>query len=65
MIVANTKGKTVENDDERTFEMVIEAFKDYCKPMKTLTIDRVEFLRKEQSENESFGGVFFKLEIEF
>ena len=34
--------------------MVIEAFKDYCKPMKTLTVDRVEFLRKEQSKDESF-----------
>ena len=28
--------------------------KDYCKPMKTLTVDRVEFLRKEQSKDESF-----------
>ena len=34
--------------------MVIEVFKNYCKPMKTLTVDRVEFLRKEQSENKSF-----------
>ena len=33
--------------------MVIEAFKDYCKPMKTLTVDRVEFLRKEQCNNEN------------
>ena len=34
--------------------MVIEAFNDHCKPMKTLTVDRVEFLRKKQSENDSF-----------
>ena len=34
--------------------MVIEAFNDYCKPMKTLTVDIVEFLRKEQSKDEGF-----------
>ena len=39
LAVKNTKGETVENDDERTLEMVIEAFKDYCKSMKTLTVD--------------------------
>ena len=33
--------------------MVTEAFKDYWKFMKTLTVDSVEFLRKE-SENENF-----------
>ena len=43
LTVKNAKGETVENDDERTLGMVIEAFKDYCKPMKTLTVDRVEF----------------------
>ena len=43
--------------------MVIEAFKDNYKSMKTLTVDRVEFLRKEQSENESLRTV--KSEIEF
>lgn len=41
--------------------MVIEAFRDYCKPMKTLTVDRVEFLRKEQSENESFEDYLLNL----
>ena len=46
LTVKNAKGETVENDDERRFEMVIEAFKDYCKLIKTLTVDRVEFLRK-------------------
>ena len=64
LTVKNAKGETVENDDERTLEMVIEAFKDYCKPMKTLTVDGVEFLWKEQSENESFED-FDKFEIEF
>ena len=34
--------------------MVIKAFKDDCKLRKTLTLERVEFLRKEQSENESY-----------
>ena len=51
----------IENDDERTFKMVIEAVKDYCKCMKTLTIDRVEFLRKEQNENESFEDYLLNL----
>ena len=46
----NMNGEKVENDDEITLEMVIETFKDYCKPMKTLTVDRGEFLRKEQME---------------
>ena len=48
LTIKNAKGETIENDDEKKLEMVIEAFKDYCKPMKTLTVDRVEFLRKEQ-----------------
>ena len=43
--------------------MVIEAFKDYCKPMKKLTVDRVEFLWKEQSENESFEDYFKNLKL--
>ena len=51
----------VENDDERTLKMVIEAFKDYCKPTKTLIKDRVEFLWKEQSENESFEDYLLNL----
>ena len=50
----------IEND-ERTLKMVIEASKDYCKPMKTLTIDRVELLWKEQSENESFEDYLLNL----
>ena len=33
--------------------MAIEVFKDYCKPIKTLNVDRLEFPQKEQSENES------------
>ena len=41
--------------------MVIEAFKDNSKPMKTLTVDRVEFLSKEQSENESFEDYWLNL----
>ena len=52
--IKNAKRETIENDDEKKLEMVIEAFKDYCKPMKTLTVDRVEFLRKEKSKDESF-----------
>ena len=61
LTVKNTKGETVENDDERTFEMLIEAFKDYCKPMKILTVDRLEFLWKEHSENESFEDYLLNL----
>ena len=61
LTVKNTKGETAENDDERTLEMVIEAFKDYCKPMETLTVDRVEFLRKGQSENERFEDYLLNL----
>ena len=61
LTVKNVKGETVENDDERTLEMVIKAFKDYCKPMKTLTEDREEFLRKEQSENENFEDYLLNL----
>ena len=41
--------------------MVIEAFKYYCKPMKTLTVDRVEILWQEQSENESFEDYLLNL----
>ena len=41
--------------------MDIEAFKDSFKPMKTLTVDRVEFLRKKQSENESFEDYLLNL----
>ena len=41
--------------------MVIEAFVDYYKPMKTLTVDRVEFLRKEKSKDESFEGYLLNL----
>lgn len=62
LTIKNAKGETIENDDEKKIlEMVIEAFRDYCKPMKTLTIDRVEFLRKEQSENESFEDYLLNL----
>ena len=43
LTIKNAKGEMIENDDERKLEMVIETFKDYCKPMKTLTVDRVEF----------------------
>ena len=38
LTIKNAKGETLEND-EKKLEMVIEAFKDYCKPMKTLTVD--------------------------
>ena len=37
----NVKGEIVENDNERTLKMVFKVIKDYYKPMKTLTIDRV------------------------
>ena len=29
LTIKNAKGETVENDDEKKLEMVIEAFKDY------------------------------------
>ena len=61
LTIKNAKGETIENDDEKKIEMVIEAFKDYCKPMKTLTVDRVEFLRKEQSKDESFEDYLLNL----
>ena len=64
LTVKYAEGETVENDGERTLEMVVEAFKDYYKSMKTLIVDRVEFLRKEQNKNE-FLGRFVKFEIEF
>ena len=54
LTIKNAKGETIENDDEKKLEMVIEALKDYSKHMKTMTVDRVEFLRKEQSKDESF-----------
>ena len=41
LTIKNAKGETIENDDEKKLEIVIEVFKDYCKPMKTLTVDRV------------------------
>ena len=41
--------------------MVVEAFKDSCKPRKTSPVDRVEFLRKEQSENENFEDYLLNL----
>ena len=63
LTVKNAKGETIENNNERTLKMVIEAFKDYCKPMKTLTVDREEFLRKEQSENESFEDYLLNLKL--
>ena len=53
----------VENDGKRTLEMVIEAIKDYYKPMETLTKDRVEFLRKGQSENERFEEYLLNLKL--
>ena len=62
LTVRNAKGEMVENDDERTLEMVIEAFNDYCKPIKTLIVD-IEFLRKEQSENESFEDYLLNLKL--
>ena len=55
----------VENDNKRTLEMVIEAFKDYCKPMKTLTVDRVEILQQEQSENEIFEDYLLNFKSSF
>ena len=61
LTIKNAKGETIENDDEKKLEMVIEAFKDYCKPMKTLTLDRVEFLRKEQSKDEGFEDFLLNL----
>ena len=60
LTIKNAKRETIEND-EKKLEMVIEAFKDYCKPMKTLTVDRVEFLRKEQSKDESFEDYLLNL----
>ena len=63
LTVKNTKREMVENDNERTLEMVIEAFKDNCKPMKTLIVDRIEFLQKEQSENESFEDYLLNLKL--
>ena len=59
--IKNANGETIENDDERKLEMVIKASKDYCKAMKTLTIDRVEFLQKEQSKGESFEDYLLNL----
>ena len=41
LTVKNAKGETVENDDERTLEMVVEAFKDDCKLMKTWTVESI------------------------
>ena len=61
LTIKNAKGGTIENDDEKKIEMVIEAFKDYCKPMKTLTVDRVELLRKEQCKDESFEDYLLNL----
>ena len=61
LTIKNAKGETIENDDEKKLEMVIEAFKDNYKPMKTLTVDRVEFLRKEQSKDESFEDYLLNL----
>lgn len=55
------KEKRLKMTTKKKLEMVIEAFRDYCKPMKTLTVDRVEFLRKEQSENESFEDYLLNL----
>ena len=60
LTVKNAKREIFEND-ERTLEMVIETFKDYYKPMKILTVKGVEFLRKEQSENESFEDYLLNL----
>ena len=57
------KNAKVEDNDERTLETVIEAFKEYWKPTKILTIDRVEYLRKEQSENESFEDYLLNLNL--
>ena len=48
------KEKRLKMMTKKKLEMVIKASKDYCKPMKTLTVDRVEFLQKEQSKDESF-----------
>ena len=61
LTIRNAKGVTIENDDEKKIEMVIEAFKDYCKPMKTLIVDVVEFIGKEQSKDESFEDYLLNL----
>ena len=53
------KEKRLKMMTKKKLEMVIEAFKDYCKPMKTLT--GVEFLRKEQSNDESFEDYLLNL----
>ena len=37
--VKNLKGEIVENDNEKKLKMVFKVIKDYCKPMKTLTLD--------------------------
>ena len=55
------KEKRLKMMTKKKLEMVIEAFKDYCKLMKTLTVDRVEFLRKEQSKDESFEDYLLNL----
>ena len=55
------KEKRLKMMTKKKLEMVIEAFKDYCKPMKTLTVYRVEFLRKEQSKDESFEDYLLDL----
>ena len=63
LTIKNAKGETIENDDEKKLEMVIKAFKNYCKPMKTLTDHRVEFLWKEQSKDESFEDYLLNLKL--
>ena len=55
------KEKRLKKMTKKKLEMVIKAFKDYCKPMKTLTVDRVEFLRKEQSKDGSFEDYLLNL----
>ena len=58
VMVKNVEGQTVDNDKQRRLEMVIQAFKDFCKPMKTITMDQVDFLRKEQHTKGSKGTIF-------
>ena len=56
----NEEGASIE-EDARTTDMINKKFEAYCEPTKTIVIDRVNFLRRDQQEGESFENYLLHL----
>lgn len=61
LTVKNEEGNTVEDEGEWTLGMMKRTLEEYCKPKKSLIMDRVGFLRIRQREGEAFNQFLLRL----